>query len=172
MRERKTREKRKNDSRPSWDEYFMDMTKLVARRSTCRRRNIAAIIVKDKHIISTGYNGAPSNTRDCLELGCLRDELGIESGTRHEVCRAVHAEQNAIIQCAVHGVSCQGATMYANASPCRICAKMIAQAGIKRLVFEGSYPDEEAFKVLKEAGVQVDEFSRLPSGRISLKTLD
>ncbi|MFH1780237.1 MAG: cytidine/deoxycytidylate deaminase family protein [Candidatus Micrarchaeota archaeon] len=146
--------------RPSWDEYFINMMELVAKRSTCRRHNIAAILVKDKRIIATGYNGAPRGTKDCLELGCLRDELKIPSGTRHEVCRAVHAEQNAIIQCSIYGVSCEGTTMYTNSSPCRICAKMIAQAGIKRLVFDGRYPDEEGLNVLKEAGVQVEEFKR------------
>lgn len=152
-----------NRTRPSWDEYFMNMTELVAKRSNCRRHNLGSIIVKDKRLIATGYNGAPRNTKDCLELGCLRDQLGIASGTHLEICRAIHAEQNAIYQCAIHGISCEGTTMYTNASPCRMCSKAIAQAGIKRLIFEGHYPDKDGLAVLKEAGVKVEEFKREPS---------
>jgi len=117
--------------RPEVDEYFLKVAAVVAERSTCRRHHIGAVAVKDKHILATGYNGAPSGFKDCLELGCLRDELGIPSGTRQEICRAVHAEQNVIIQAALHGVSLEGATVYATHTPCILCAKMLVNAGIK-----------------------------------------
>lgn len=141
--------------RPTIDEYFMTICDDVARRATCRRRKIGAIIVKEKQILSTGYNGAPKRLPDCLEEGCLRDELKIESGTRHEVCRAVHAEQNAIIQCAYHGVSSNGATLYVNTPPCRICAKMIINAGIKEVKYKGDYPDKEAFSLFEKARIKI-----------------
>ncbi|MBI3990744.1 MAG: dCMP deaminase family protein, partial [Candidatus Omnitrophica bacterium] len=113
------------NNRPSWDEYFMKMALLVAERSTCLRHHVGAVIVKDKRMLTTGYNGAPAGTKDCLELGCLRDELKIPSGTRHEICRAIHAEQNALIQAALYGVSVAGATIYCTHSPCILCAKML-----------------------------------------------
>ncbi|MEM3369592.1 MAG: cytidine/deoxycytidylate deaminase family protein [Candidatus Micrarchaeia archaeon] len=141
--------------RPSLDEYFMRICDDVATRATCRRRKIGAVIIKDKQILSTGYNGAPKKMPDCLEEGCLRDKLKIESGTRHEICRAVHAEQNAIIQCAYHGVSSNNSILYVNTPPCRICAKMIINAGIKEVRYKGDYPDKEAFKLFKEAGVRI-----------------
>jgi dCMP deaminase len=144
-------------SRPSIDEYYIQMCDHVAKRSTCKRHNFGAILTKNKQILATGYNGAPRGLPHCLEVGCLRDKLGIESGTRHEICAAVHAEQNAIIQCAYHGVSSKDSIMYVNASPCRICAKIIINAGIKKVIFRGRYPDEEAFKLFKLAGVEIEE---------------
>ncbi len=123
------------DGRPSWDEYFMQMAQLTAQRSTCLRRKVGAVIVKDKHIIATGYNGAPRGLKHCVELGgCLREKLKIPSGQRHELCRALHAEQNAIIQAATLGQSIEDGTIYITHQPCAICAKMIINAGLKRIV--------------------------------------
>lgn len=141
--------------RPSWDEYFMEITEVVATRSTCVRRRVGAIIVKDKRILATGYNGAPSGLTHCGVFGCLREELKVPSGERHELCRGLHAEQNAIIQCAVHGISMQGATLYSTTQPCVLCSKMLINAGIKRIVFQGAYPDELSLKLLQEAGVEL-----------------
>lgn len=149
--------------RPPIDEYFMEIAHVVAKRSTCRRHNIGAILVRDRHILSTGYNGAPSGCKDCLELGCLRDELGIPSGQKHEICRAVHAEQNAIIQAALHGVSTDGAMMYITVNPCVICAKMIVNSKIKKVVYESTYPDAQGIEFLKEAGITVENIrDKLP----------
>ena len=120
----------KTENRPSWDSYFMNITNLVAQRSTCLRRAVGAVLVKDKRILSTGYNGAPANLKHCLEVGCLREQMGIESGKMHELCRGIHAEQNAIIQAAYHGVSVKGAVVYCTNQPCSICARMIINAGI------------------------------------------
>lgn len=141
--------------RPSWDQYFIDMLEVVKSRSTCLRRQVGALIVKDKRIISTGYNGAPMNCRHCEETGCLRDQLNIPSGERHELCRAIHAEQNAIVQAAYSGVSLNGSTIYVTAQPCVLCAKMIINAGIEKIIFKGDYPDELAMNLLKESGVRV-----------------
>ncbi|ADD01459.1 dCMP deaminase family protein [Thermoanaerobacter sp. CM-CNRG TB177] len=146
--------------RPSWDEYFMQIVDVVKTRSTCLRRQVGAILVVDKHIISTGYNGPPTGLAHCEETGCLRDQLGIPSGERPELCRGVHAEQNAIIQAALHGVSTKGATLYVNASPCVMCAKMLINAGVKRIVYEEEYPDELAFRLLKEANVDLVKIER------------
>ncbi len=149
--------------RPSWDEYFMEMAQVTAKRSTCLRRNVGAIIVKDKHIVATGYNGAPRGIKHCGERGgCMREQLGIPSGERHELCMALHAEQNAIIQAATLGVSIEGATIYVTHQPCVICAKMIINAGIKRIVVKEGYPDKLAVDILDEAGlkvVMIDEHS-------------
>ncbi|MFH1285189.1 MAG: cytidine/deoxycytidylate deaminase family protein [Candidatus Micrarchaeota archaeon] len=146
------------DGRPTFDEYFMRMCYLVAERSTCKRHKYGSVIVRGKRLLATGYNGAPKGLPHCLEIGCLRDELGIASGTRHEICRAVHAEQNAILQCALHGISADGATLYINEIPCRICAKMIINAGIKRVVYTaGKYPDKEAFELFEKAEVKMDK---------------
>lgn len=143
-------------NRPSWDEYFMEMAVLTSERSTCLRRKIGAVIVKDKHIIATGYNGSPRGLKHCDELGgCLRQKLGIPSGERHELCRALHAEQNAIIQAATLGQSIEGASIYITNHPCYICAKMIINAGIDRIVIKEGYPDQFAMDILKEAGKQV-----------------
>ncbi|MDR1125776.1 MAG: cytidine/deoxycytidylate deaminase family protein [Deltaproteobacteria bacterium] len=145
--------------RMPWPDYFMGITELVAQRSTCRRRKVGAIAVKDKRILATGYNGAPAGLADCLETGCLREQLGIRSGERHELCRGLHAEQNVIIQAAIHGVSLQGAAIYCTHQPCLICSKMIINCGIERVYFGNPYPDEMAERFLREAGV---EFRRLP----------
>ena len=142
--------------RPSWDEYFMDMAVLTAKRSTCLRRQVGAVIVKDKHIIATGYNGAPRGVPHCDEKGgCLRQQLNVPSGERHELCRALHAEQNAIIQVATLGQSIEGGTIYVTNQPCVICAKMIINAGIRRIVVKEGYPDELAVEILREAGLSI-----------------
>jgi dCMP deaminase len=142
-------------TRPSWDEYFMDIVSLVARRSTCLRRGVGAVLVKEKRLLTTGYNGAPSGLRPCLEVGCLREEMKVSSGERHELCRGLHAEQNAIIQAAVHGVSIQGATLYCTNHPCSICLKMLINAGIKEIVYRDGYSDELAARMLEESSIHV-----------------
>ena len=141
--------------RPSWDTYFMNITALVAQRSTCTRRAVGAIIVKDKRILSTGYNGAPTGIRHCLEVGCLRESLQVPSGERHELCRGIHAEQNAIIQAAYHGVSVKNAVLYCTNQPCAICAKMIINAGIKKIYYQSGYSDALAQEMLSEAGIDL-----------------
>jgi dCMP deaminase len=142
--------------RPSWDEYFMEMAALTAKRSTCMRRNVGAVIVQDKHIIATGYNGAPKGIPHCEEIGgCLRERMNIPSGERHELCRALHAEQNAIIQAATLAQSIEGASIYITNQPCVICAKMIINAGIKRIVVKEGYPDKLAVDLLAEAGLKI-----------------
>ncbi|OPY90959.1 MAG: tRNA-specific adenosine deaminase [Syntrophus sp. PtaU1.Bin208] len=143
------------NSRPDWDEYFMDIASLVARRSTCQRRKVGALLVKERRILATGYNGAPTGLRHCLEIGCLREQLQIPSGERHELCRGLHAEQNAIIQAALHGVGIAGATLYCTNHPCVICAKMIINAGIVSVVILDGYSDKLADEILAEAGIQV-----------------
>ena len=150
---------KKADGRPSWDEYFMGITDLVSRRSTCLRRSVGALLVKDKRILATGYNGPPAGLPHCDELGgCLRDRLGVPSGERHEVSRAIHAEQNAIIQAATSGVNIQGATLYSTHHPCVLCTKMVINAGIKRIVVRKGYPDELSRQILKEAKLKVELF--------------
>jgi dCMP deaminase len=146
--------------RPSWSAYFMDITALVAKRTTCLRRAVGAIIVKDKRILSTGYNGAPSGIRHCREVGCLRQQLNVPSGQRHELCRGIHAEQNAIIQAAYYGVSIKGASLYCTTQPCSICAKMIINAGLKKIIFASGYADPMANEMLTEAGVDLIRFNR------------
>lgn len=142
--------------RPSWDEYFMEMAVLTARRSTCMRRQVGAVIVKDKHIIATGYNGAPRGIAHCADRGgCLRQKLEIPSGERHELCMALHAEQNAIIQAATLGQSIEGAVIYVTHQPCVICAKMIINAGIRRIVVKEGYPDKLSVDILAEAGLRI-----------------
>ena len=140
--------------RPSWENYFMGITALVAKRSTCRRRSVGAIIVKDKRILTTGYNGAPSGIRHCIEIGCLREQLNVASGERHELCRGIHAEQNAIIQAALHGVSIKDATLFCTNLPCSICAKMIINAGIKKIYYLSGYADAISEDMLQEASVE------------------
>ena len=142
-------------SRPTLDEYFMEIAKVVATRSTCLRQKVGAVIVKDKRILATGYNGAPSGLPHCLDIGCLREQLKVPSGERQELCRGVHAEQNAIIQAAVHGVSIAGGTLYTTHQPCIACAKMIINAGIKRVVYGRRYADERGLDLLREAGIEV-----------------
>jgi dCMP deaminase len=146
-------------NRPSWETYFMDITALVAKRTTCLRRAVGAIIVKDKRILSTGYNGAPSHIRHCREVGCLREQLKVPSGQRHELCRGIHAEQNAIIQAAYHGVSIKGAMLYCTTQPCSICAKMIINAGITAIIYASGYADPMAIEMLEEAGVALIRFN-------------
>lgn len=144
------------DIRPSWDEYFMQMAELTAQRSTCLRRKVGAVIIKDKHIIATGYNGAPKGVPHCSELGgCERERLNVPSGQRHELCRAIHAEQNAIIQAATLGQSIEGGSIYITHHPCVICAKMIINAGIKRIVVKEGYPDDLAVEILEQAGLKI-----------------
>jgi dCMP deaminase len=140
-------------SRPGWDSYFMNIAQLVATRSTCLRRQVGCVIVLDRRILATGYNGAPSGVAHCGEIGCLRQVQGIPSGERHEMCRGVHAEQNAIIQGARHGVSLLGATAYCTDEPCSICTKMLINAGIQEIIYAGDYPDKLSRQLLKEAGV-------------------
>jgi len=147
--------------RLSWDDYFMEITHLVAKRSTCLRRSVGAVIVRDKRILATGYNGAPRGLPHCSETGCVREKLGVPSGQRHELCRGLHAEQNAIIQAALFGVSIEGSQIYTVAQPCVVCAKMIINAGIKRVVFEDSYADPLAEEMLNEAGVELVKYKSI-----------
>ena len=143
--------------RPSWDEYFMEMAELTSKRSTCLRRKVGAVIVVDKRIVATGYNGAPKGLPHCEEQGgCLREKLGVPSGQRHELCRALHAEQNAIIQAAVMGNSIDGASIFVTHQPCVICAKMIINAGITRIVVRNGYPDKLAQEMLEQADIKVE----------------
>lgn len=137
----------------------MEITSVVAKRSTCLRRQIGAILVKDKHILATGYNGAPKRLPHCAETGCLRQKLGVPSGERHELCRALHAEQNAIIQAANLGIPIEGSTLYSTTAPCSLCAKMLINAGVVRVVFDGTYPDPMAMDFFKEAGIKVEQLS-------------
>jgi dCMP deaminase len=153
----------KKTTRPDIDEYFLKIASVVAERSTCRRHHVGAVAVKDKHILATGYNGAPSGFKDCLELGCLRDELGIPSGTRQEICRGIHAEQNVIIQASLHGVSLEGSTIYATHTPCNQCAKILVNAKIRRYVSFGKYDDNSFVDLFREAGIEVDIKKRPPS---------
>ncbi|MEK6645311.1 MAG: dCMP deaminase family protein [Candidatus Firestonebacteria bacterium] len=155
--------------RPTWDEYFMKMAFLVAERSTCLRHHIGTVIVRDKRILTTGYNGAVSGTKDCLELGCLRDELGIPSGTRHEICRAVHAEQNAIIQAGLHGIKLEGAIIYCTHSPCILCAKMIANSKITKYITCTDYADKSFKELFKEVGIK---FIKIPKPNLTVNVLE
>jgi len=148
-------------ARPSWDEYFMKIVDLVKTRSTCLRRQVGALIVKDKRILASGYNGAPSGVKHCEEIGCLRQQMNIPSGERHELCRAIHAEQNAIVQAAYSGTTVRGATMYVSLQPCSLCAKLMINAGITRLVYRGSYPDELSLGMLNEAGIELVNFDEV-----------
>jgi dCMP deaminase len=141
-------------SRPSIDEYFMEIAAVVAKRSTCLRSHVGALFVKNKRILSTGYNGAPSGLDHCDVVGCARE--GMASGTRHELCRAVHAEQNAIIQAALHGISIEGATLYCTHQPCILCAKMMINARVAKVVYKESYPDGTALAFLEQAGIDVE----------------
>ncbi len=156
----------KKPTRLNIDEYFLKIASVVAERSTCRRHHVGAVAVKNKHILATGYNGAAAGLKDCLELGCLRDELGIPSGQRQEICRGIHAEQNVIIQAGLHGVSLEGSTIYCTHTPCVLCAKMLANARIKRFVSFGRYSDDSFIDLFKEAGIKVD-IKKKPSSQIS-----
>jgi dCMP deaminase len=143
-------------SRPSWDEYFMAIAEEVGRRSTCLRRRVGAILVVDRRILATGYNGAPSNVPHCEEVGCLREKMKVPSGERHELCRGLHAEQNAMIQAARHGVRIDGATLYTTLHPCSMCAKMAINAGVRRVVCHEDYPDDLGKQVLRASRVTLD----------------
>lgn len=142
-------------SRPSWDEYFMSIADQVAGRSTCLRRACGAVIVRDKRILATGYNGAPKGLKHCDEVGCLREQLGIPSGEKHELCRAIHAEQNAVVQAAKYGSPIDGATVYSTHQPCVLCAKILINAGCAEIVFRDAYPDTLSEGLLDEAGVML-----------------
>ncbi len=139
--------------RLSWDEYYMRITHLVAERSTCIRRKVGAVAVKDKRILATGYNGSPAGLRHCSDTGCIRDLLNIPSGQRHELCRGLHAEQNIIVQAAVHGISITGSSIYCTTQPCLICTKMLINCKVESIYFAGGYPDELAQDMLIEAGI-------------------
>ena len=138
-------------NRPDWDSYFMEMAQVASKRSTCMRRSVGAVIVKDKRLLATGYNGTPRGMAHCEEVGCLRTKLNVPSGKMHELCRGIHAEQNAVIQAAVHGVSVDGGTLYCTHQPCVVCTKILINAGIKRIVYANPYPDELAENMMKEA---------------------
>jgi dCMP deaminase len=142
--------------RPDWNEYFIDIARLVSRRSTCMRRSVGAVLVKDRRILATGYNGAPTGLPHCSEVGCLREQQQVPSGQRHELCRGLHAEQNAIIQAAFHGISICGATLYCTTVPCSICLKMLINAGIRRMICVEGYPDQLTEQFLKEAGIEIE----------------
>lgn len=141
------------NARPSWDNYFMGIADLVASRSTCLRRKVGAILVKDKRILTSGYNGAPTRVTHCIETGCLRDRLNVPSGEKHELCRGVHAEQNAIIQAANHGVIVKGSILYCTNQPCSICAKMIINAGVEKVYYKDGYNDPLAEEMFDQAGI-------------------
>ena len=155
-----TKSARRKEKRPKVDDYFMKVALVVSERATCRRHSVGAIIVKDRVILATGYNGAPKGAKDCLDLGCLRDELGIKSGEHNEICRAAHAEQNAIIQSAGGLMSTDGATMYCTHSPCNVCAKMMANAGIKEVVVFEKYADQQFKKLFKELGIKIRKIKK------------
>ena len=142
-------------NRPSYDAYFMEMAHVVAKRSTCIRRKVGAILVKNKHILATGYNGAPKGLRHCEDVGCLRKDMGVPSGERHELCRGLHAEQNAIIQAAVFGVSIEGSTLYCTNTPCVVCVKMLINAGVKEIIYTGEYPDQLAKEMIEESLIKI-----------------
>lgn len=154
----KAKDPGKGDRRPDWDEYFMSIVDLVSKRSTCIRRSVGAAIVKDKNILATGYNGAPRGMPHCLDIGCLREELNVPTGEKHELCRGLHAEQNAIIQAAYHGVSIKGATLYCTTLPCTICTKMIINAGIVRVVYKEGYADYLSTQMLTDADIELVQF--------------
>jgi len=156
----------KKVTRISADEYFLKIASVVAERSTCLRHHMGAVAVKDKHILTTGFNGAPAGVKDCLELGCLRNAQNIPSGTRTEICRAIHAEQNVIIQAALHGISLDGCTIYCTHTPCVLCAKMMVNARVKRVVIFTKYADDSFKELFREAGIQVDVLDK-PSPTIS-----
>jgi dCMP deaminase len=149
--------------RIDFDEYLLKIASVVAERATCRRHHMGAVAVRDRHILATGYNGAPAGAKDCLELGCLRDELKITSGTRQEICRAIHAEQNVIIQAGLHGVSLEGSTVYCTHTPCVLCAKMLVNSRIKRFVTFGKYNDDRFIELFREAGIKVDIKEKPPA---------
>ena len=150
-----TKKKRKKIIRPDWDEYFLEIAALVSKRSTCLRRKVGALLVKEKRILATGYNGAPRGLPHCSETGCLRDKLKVPSGERHELCRGLHAEQNALLQASLHGVSVKDSILYCTNQPCIICTKMLINAGIGEVVIEKGYPDKMSMDFFNQAGILV-----------------
>ena len=146
-------------SRPSWDEYFTRIAREVAGRSTCLRRKVGAVLVRDRRILTTGYNGAPRGVAHCEEAGCLRERLGVPSGERHELCRGLHAEMNALLQAAVYGVRAEGGDIYCTNQPCSLCTKMLINAGVRRVVVAEGYPDDLARELLREAGLELVHMS-------------
>ena len=148
--------------RPSWDEYFLRIAREVAGRSTCLRRKVGAVLVRDKRILTTGYNGAPRGIVHCTERGCLRDKLGVPSGERHELCRGLHAEMNALLQAAVHGVGVEGGTIYCTNQPCSLCTKMLINSGVKRVVMSAPYPDDLATELALEAKLEIVHIELAP----------
>jgi dCMP deaminase len=150
----------KEGRRPPWDAYFMEIAGIVAKRSTCLRRKVGALVVKDTRILSTGYNGAPSGLAHCEDVGCVRQAMNVASGERHELCRGLHAEQNAIIQAAYHGVSIKDAALYSTHLPCSICVKMIINAGILRILYLEGYPDDLAGNLVSESGIIIEQVAR------------
>ena len=143
------------DTRPDWDHYFMEIARVVSKRSTCLRRSVGAVIVKNRQIVATGYNGTPSGLEHCAVTGCLREQLKVPSGKMHELCRGIHAEQNAVVQAAFHGVSVNGGTLYCTHQPCVVCTKILINAGIKRIVFVIPYPDKLAEEMLKASKMEI-----------------
>jgi dCMP deaminase len=150
----------KNQSRPEWDDYFLQIAALASQRSTCLRRKVGAVLVKEKRILATGYNGAPMRLPHCSETGCLRKQTAVPSGQRHELCRGLHAEQNVLLQAAYHGVSVKGSTLYITNSPCSICAKMIINAGIIKIVYKDNYPDQMAQQFLEKAQIEIKSIEK------------
>ena len=146
--------------RPSWDEYFMEIAHVVAKRSTCLRRSVGAVIVKNRQIVATGYNGTPKDLLHCSEVGCLREQLKVPSGKNHELCRGIHAEQNAVVQAAYHGVSVNGGTLYCTHQPCVVCTKILINAGIKRIVYANPYPDKLAEDMMQASGIEIEIFHK------------
>lgn len=165
MLKRKMKSSRGRTRRPRWDDYFLNITTEVAKRSTCLRRQVGAILVRDKRILTTGYNGAPRGLVHCLERGCLREDMSIPAGERHELCRGLHAEMNAIVQAAIYGVRVEGATLYCSATPCSLCARMLINAGIVRIVTGEDYPDQLAKELLDEAGIPLEIIRRTKTRR-------
>ena len=155
--------------RPDWGSYFMEIARIVSMRSTCLRRNVGAVIVKDKRILATGYNGAPSGLKHCLEVSCLREQMKIAPGERHELCRGLHAEQNAIIQAAYHGVSINGAHLYCTHLPCSICIKMLINAGIAKVYYEDGYPDELSLSLIGESNILLNKIDRVKEKKPSAR---
>lgn len=152
---KKIKRRQPTSDRPTWDEYFLSIADLVSKRSTCLRRRVGAVLVRDKRILATGYNGVPSKIEHCSVVGCIREKLKIPSGERHELCRGLHAEQNAFLQAALHGTSVKDATLYSTIQPCIICAKMLINAGIREIVIRGDYPDKMSKDLLREAKIKV-----------------
>ena len=152
--------KNKKHKRPTWDEYFLEVAKLVSKRATCLRRSVGAVLVKDKKILATGYNGAPSGLKHCSSAGCLREKLKIPSGERHELCRGLHAEQNVLVQAALYGISTKNSILYLTNQPCVICAKMLINAGVGEIVILAGYPDKMASDFLKEAGIKIRRITK------------